>query len=259
MPDKNPKRPPLSRASLLRVRPPHRPKRPRCHCVLTGRSQKRNGPPFGDETTVFDWATYEQAKPHFRKVFEEFRASGKSLQEFATFLIRNFSEKIRPYLKHFLKEVQAGKLYEQPLDQVHRRPTSVDEMSEGLPADQFQDRPQLPRDPNRPPLVPGQTELTQEQKDYFLGQVKTLDTLQRLTKKFNLLDVKERSHMPEHQVAAPARTWPNPRIDPNRPPLLPGQTELTEEQKQYLRGRLKTLAQLQRLTKKFKLDGQQQG
>ncbi len=50
------------------------------------------------------------------------------------------------------------------------------------------------------------------------------------------------------------RTWPHPRISPDHPKLEPGQTELTEEQKDFLRGRLKTLAMLQRLAKKYKPD-----
>ena len=57
--------------------------------------------------------------------------------------------------------------------------------------DQPQDRPAPPRDPNRPPLIPGQTKMTQEQKDYFMGQVKSLETLQRISKKFKLLDGQE--------------------------------------------------------------------
>lgn len=54
--------------------------------------------------------------------------------------------------------------------------------------DQPQDRPQPPRDPNRPPLIPGQKTLTKEQREYFMEQVKTLETLQRISKKFKLLD-----------------------------------------------------------------------
>ncbi len=70
-----------------------------------------------DQAVGLDWTVYEQAKPHFVKAWEEFSAAGKSLREFAAFIIKNLSEKVRPYLKHFLQEVQAGRLYDQTKEQ----------------------------------------------------------------------------------------------------------------------------------------------
>ncbi|MEW5736956.1 MAG: DEAD/DEAH box helicase family protein, partial [Thermodesulfobacteriota bacterium] len=60
-----------------------------------------------------DEEAYRKARPHFVASFNAFKASGKSLMDFMKFCVQSFGEAIRPYLKHFMKEVQAG-TYEQP-------------------------------------------------------------------------------------------------------------------------------------------------
>ncbi|MEW5733437.1 MAG: DEAD/DEAH box helicase family protein, partial [Thermodesulfobacteriota bacterium] len=60
-----------------------------------------------------DEEAYRKARPHFVASFNAFKASGKSLMDFMKFCVQSFGEAIRPYLKHFMAEVQAG-TYEQP-------------------------------------------------------------------------------------------------------------------------------------------------
>lgn len=50
--------------------------------------------------------TYMKAKPHFESALVEFRAAGKSLKEFVDFIVTNFGEKVRPFLKAWVGEKQ---------------------------------------------------------------------------------------------------------------------------------------------------------
>lgn len=58
---------------------------------------------------TFDEKTYEEAKPHFEKAYEEAKKAGKSLKDFLAWVFREFGERVRPYIKRFIQELQARK------------------------------------------------------------------------------------------------------------------------------------------------------
>lgn len=168
MSDKNLKRTPLSRAKLIRVRPPHRPKRPRFFCVLTGRHEENFNQVLVDPPAEFDWVVYEKAKPHFRKVWEHYSSTGKSLKDFVEVFIKLFSCNIKPYLKQFLMDARDGKLYDQTGEGKQRSMLTTDEedstvLPQDRPAPQPQGRIRIKSE--APPLLPD-TELTPEQKEF---------------------------------------------------------------------------------------------
>ena len=60
-----------------------------------------------------DEDTYAKAKPHFEAAFEHFIKVGKGLREFASTMIAQFGDAIRPYLKRFLTEKRDGEKKEE--------------------------------------------------------------------------------------------------------------------------------------------------
>ena len=56
----------------------------------------------------FDEDTYAKAKPHFEAALEHFIKVGKGLREFATSIVKQFGDAVRPYLKQFIQEKRDG-------------------------------------------------------------------------------------------------------------------------------------------------------
>jgi len=56
----------------------------------------------------FDEDTYAKAKPHFEVALEHFIKVGKGLREFATAIVKQFGDAVRPYLKQFIQEKRDG-------------------------------------------------------------------------------------------------------------------------------------------------------
>lgn len=64
----------------------------------------------------FDEKTYQEAKPHFEKAYEEFTKAGRSLGEFLRFILDKFDAGVREYIKRFVLEMKAkaGKVETRP-------------------------------------------------------------------------------------------------------------------------------------------------
>ncbi len=77
--------------------------------ALTGLTELFGGKKLSSGFT-FDEDTYAKAKPHFKKSLEEFVAAGKSLSEFIQFIVGNFGQGIKPYLKKFHQDVKASEI-----------------------------------------------------------------------------------------------------------------------------------------------------
>jgi serine/threonine protein kinase len=58
----------------------------------------------------FDREAYEQVEPHFIAALQKAIKTGQTLREFVSIVIRQFGARIQPYLKHFILEVQSGKI-----------------------------------------------------------------------------------------------------------------------------------------------------
>lgn len=78
--------------------------------ALTGLAELFGGKSKFTSGFVFDEDTYAKAKPHFKKSLEEFVAAGKSLKEFLQFILENFGEGIKPYLRQFHQDVSDGRI-----------------------------------------------------------------------------------------------------------------------------------------------------
>ncbi|MCP4471193.1 MAG: DEAD/DEAH box helicase family protein, partial [Gammaproteobacteria bacterium] len=76
--------------------------------ALTGLANLFGGKSKFSSGFSFDEETYAKAKPHFKKSLEEFIAAGKSLKEFLTYILENFGEGIKSYLRQFHQDVSDG-------------------------------------------------------------------------------------------------------------------------------------------------------
>ena len=70
------------------------------HKLFGGGKHTGSGPSFDEKT-------YQEAKPHFEKAYQNFKAAGKSLGEFLKFIFDQFGANVRAYIKRFVQEKQA--------------------------------------------------------------------------------------------------------------------------------------------------------
>lgn len=71
--------------------------------LFGGKGKLSSGPTFDEET-------YAQAKPHFKAALEEFVAAGRSLADFIKFIVDQWGDAARPYLRQFHRDVRASKI-----------------------------------------------------------------------------------------------------------------------------------------------------
>lgn len=67
------------------------------------------GAHMGAGGPTFDENTYAKAKPHFEESYRDFKAAGGELKDWFKAIIKLFGDRIIPYLKRFIQELQAGK------------------------------------------------------------------------------------------------------------------------------------------------------
>ena len=62
------------------------------------------GTRMGIKPQAFNQVSYDRMKPHLEKAWSEFEKAGKSLKEYAQFVLKNFTNEAATYLKRFLEE-----------------------------------------------------------------------------------------------------------------------------------------------------------
>lgn len=70
------------------------------HDLFGGGTRLGTGPSFDEES-------YQKAKPHFEKAYEDFVKAGRTLKDFFKFIFEQFGARIRPYLERFIKDLRA--------------------------------------------------------------------------------------------------------------------------------------------------------
>jgi N12 class adenine-specific DNA methylase len=56
----------------------------------------------------FDEETYKEAKPHFEAAYDNFKKAGRSFADFLRYIFKEFGDRVRPYIKRFIQELQAS-------------------------------------------------------------------------------------------------------------------------------------------------------
>lgn len=97
--------------------------------ALTGLAKLFGGKGKFSSGFTFDRETYAKARPHFKKALEEFIAAGKSLKEFIQYIVENFGEGIKPYLKQFHQDISSGNIEIKGVNDVQSAPQVQDTVS----------------------------------------------------------------------------------------------------------------------------------
>jgi len=73
---------------------------------------------------VFDEETYAKARPHFENAWESFKAAGKTLKDLLVYLKGKYGDKILPYVKRFLQDMQdaVSNLHQVPYKAMSKAP-----------------------------------------------------------------------------------------------------------------------------------------
>lgn len=121
--------------------------------ALTGLTELFGGKGKFTSGFTFDEETYAKAKPHFKKALEEFVAAGKSLKEFLQFIVENFGEGIKPYLRQFHQDIADDKITIRGVNDV--QPTTPDAAETGRARQEQADQGDTADAGTEPAAVPG--------------------------------------------------------------------------------------------------------